>query len=738
MNRWIRAAKTPSPYVQTKTQTQTRQKAARGAPAAAASVAATVPDLYARWAMASNWRGFNRGLEGAQRGTPQCGVRIIARAANPAAWDALLAEADKPVGHARISIATMYRKPIPGSSASGPASHFTALLAAADLPWLAQEFPGINWELAVPLRAADPLAQGEASGRFGPEREACVFRAAPVLTDPPPGLADAPNTLLGSAIAIIDFGCPFLNSRFSQDDKEDKNYQGTRIAALWDQNDGGDRDLLPWWRRPGEAGYGRELGSAAINNIYRQVHDLANADAPAEATVYSSIDYLISYNDPRRRVWFATHGAHVLDMAGGSRDPLAPLRPGGAPPLRRGASDDAGRAPLVFVQLPALTAADSSGGSLGAQLLDAVRYAMAQCKPAAPLVINISYGTFAGPHDGRSMIERALDELLQQRAANFAIVLGAGNARRAGCHVRRTVAKNRSALLRFVLDEHDTTDTFVEVWYPRPDKGSPNLHLRVRTAGRDWSEWVAQGHSTKLVDPATGEAAALLQHEHHVPGSDTKALALLALAPTAHAQDDDGPLAEPGVWEIEIGLCPTEGQPDGAAVDIDAYVERDDPGEGGGGAQPRFIGIDRDDERDTLSSIATGQLTIAAGAYRVSDSSAAEYSSLGQLLDTTAGPTGSKTASTTAGRPLVYAAAEEDAVQPNIAAAAVRSTDVHRMNGTSVAAPVLARQLYNWLLTSHTVQRSFKADGTLIEDGWIAVLQALARKPGGFVREPPP
>ncbi|HSI55999.1 MAG TPA: hypothetical protein VLA16_00490, partial [Ideonella sp.] len=41
---------------------------------------------------------------------------------------------------------------------------------------------------------------------------------------------------------------------------------------------------------------------------------------------------------------------------------------------------------------------------------------------------------------------------------------------------------------------------------------------------------------------------------------------------------------------------------------------------------------------------------------------------------------------------------EEDAWQPTLQAAAVRSTETHRMNGTSVAAPIVARRLYNLLV----------------------------------------
>ena len=672
-------------------------------------------DLYARWAIATQWRGFARGglpcVNGhGQRlaragevhgpaGTSDFDVRVIARASDQAALDNALSELSW------LKIPDLYRARIPGRRGQRPL-YFTATLKRADLTRLFDNQFGIEWELAMPLHEAKPVTQATTAGRYGPLREESCL-AAPALPAADPGLRKPikPGSI-GDAIAVIDFGCPFLNERFAGE-------RGCRVVALWDQSERHVDFAQSWWSDPtSSAGYGRELAGEAIREMVERARGLV--PPVDETTIYRGLDHLIAYEDPRRRLWYATHGGHVMDLAAGTVDPLAALCGGTA-------KDKASKANIVFVQLPSLTAADSSGGSLSAHLLDGVRYAMHVCKPDATLVINISYGSFAGPHDGSSLIERAFDDLLERRPRNFAIVLAAGNARQANCHVKRTVSMDKSALLRFAITPADTTDTFLELWYP-----GRSLRVRVRTADRDWSPWVAPGGEALLTDEATQEPLALLQHQYlpavqggtaqpddeqgkKVPtkkrGTEAvqlppkiKTMVLLALAPTAPATDDVGPFNQPGLWEMEIALA--EGQQD--ETTFDAWIERDDPGDRdvtGSAAQPCFLGMDIDDERNTLSSIATGQHTVVVAGYRWRDGMAAAYSSLpedGFSLNRKSSPAASSKAQPPL--PLLLAPCEEDAWQPTLQAAAVRSTETHRMNGTSVAAPIVARRLYNLLV----------------------------------------
>jgi hypothetical protein len=669
-------------------------------------------DPYVAWARRTLWRCYQRAFHGVSPRRSKDDksvrfVRVLARAALPTHLDRVLAE------QSLFDVPPLYRKPV---RQGGPLPlHFTAQVPIDQLHRLDEPQFGLRWELAVPLREDTGRVQASGMGMKGRDMDSAEMLAKPVLSVGTfaPAAVNSEQCPLGNAIAVIDYGAPFLNRRFWRDRYTPK----TRIGALWDQD---RRSMRDWWSKPLQAGYGRELSGVAIDEMLDQMRDAAGVPQHDETTVYRTLDYLLAFQDPRRRAFVATHGAHVLDMAGGRDDPLElhfnPSRAG------QEQTDPAGEASLVFVQLPALTASDSTGASLGAQLLDAVRYVLDVCGYDARVVVNISFGNFAGAHDGSSLIERAFDELLELRRDNFAIVLAAGNARQACCHTRRTVRTGQSALLRFMLAEGDANDSFVELWYPRPEAGAdaaptlpPLLEVRARTPDGDWSAWVAVGGEAILQEPATRRCVAMLQHLRHAVGSDDQSMVLLSMAPTAPAVDDDAPLAPAGPWEIEVRIaagCPA------AEICIDAWIERDDPGDAGARAGHRFMLLDHGDQYNTLSSLACGKHTVVVGGYRIDDEMAASYSSL------------PAPGWRDGGLPMVLAPCEEDAQHPDIRAAAVRSADSYRMNGTSVAAPVVARRLFNHLIEQE------KAGKDVARNQWPRVLRKLCKDRRGRMLMP--
>ena len=636
---------------------------------------------YLRWARSTAWAGFARLRPAGKddiRGVPEK-IHILGRvddAEQLAALQRVSAPAADPSSAPVLQLPPLYAAEVARVAAAPAAGaapwFFTARLSAERLDELLSQAPALEWELGVPLRDPESPARASANGLYGPTRDGEVFQKQPVFSQLDAGGVRAGT--VGDArqpvIAVIDFGCPFLHERF-----RDASGMGTRIAALWDQSElPGRKQGMPApadedmpWVVPSAFGYGRELNQRQMNEMCQQLRQ-PNA-AVGEARAYASLNYLIDYENPRRRLHFATHGAHVLDVAGGEVDPLT------------GKADAASACPLVFVQLPALTAADSSGASLGAYLLDALRYVLHVCHAEAPLVVNISYGSFAGPHDGSTLLEQAMDQLVDGRQAPLAIVLGAGNGRRAGCHAHRRVRPSRTALLRLQLVPEDTTDSFVEAWY-RPPAAAARFCLRVRARrfGSGWSPWVDAGGQKRWLDDATGGTLALLSHDRP-RRRDGLAMVLLALRPTARPVDDDGALNEPGPWEIEFALGGDPADADG--IDIDAWIERDDPGDFSGRPQSSFVGLSSGEDRNTLSSIATGRRTIVVGGFRIADGLPAPYSSVGMRRADQL--------------PLYYAACERDEVDQGITAAAVRSGEFLLMNGTSVAGPVMARRLANAL-----------------------------------------
>jgi Subtilase family len=713
---------------------------ARWDPHVNASVGTTAGlDPYFRWAEHTDWRGMRSQVAWDQPDPADEQVQIIARAQDAAALRAALAEP-------KLSIPPVYHQPIPGTQRW--ALHFSAWVRRADLPWLRNADLRLAWELSQPRRDAERLVRTTSLGRYGTDHLRAAAPAENVLAE---AIAQAHRTHqaqpiknaqrkaqpLRDVVAVIDFGCPFLNPRYAKLHAP----AATRLVALWDQGGavpsaataagGGPSSNEAWpWAVPASLGHGRHIPQHLLQAMCSAVHAPTTGQGAAgaldEADAYRGINYLVDPDDPQHRIWLASHGAHVLDVAGGSLNPLT------------GQADAASEANLVFVQLPSLTAGDSSGASLAGHLLDAVRYVLDLCDARARVVINISYGSHAGPHNGTALIESALDELLQARADNFAIVLAAGNSRQQACHAKRQVRPGRSALLRCAIAAGDTTDTFIETWYPPPPSGH-GLQARVRGPQRVWGDWLAPNQEQLLRDTSErNEVVALLRHDARVPNGRGLGLVVLALAPTAQPAGIACALSVPGVWEIELRLVASAAAAAGGAqstlpatavdvcVTVNARIERDDPGQNAGAALHRFVDQDADDELDTLSSLATGQHTVVAGGFRLSDGRPTPYSALGPQRWSTLTDTAAAVRALGGALPLVLAACEEDDNNPTVAAAAIRASEVFRMNGSSVAAPVLARQLFNVMAKRKLVRRA----------QWAEVLQALCRDPSGLVRWP--
>lgn len=640
------------------------------------------------WARHTGWKGVARHAAWDAAAPKTHWVRIIAAAANHGELQAAL-------GCSLLEVPPVYHHDVPG--ASERALFFTARILKDDLEKLATVLPTLRWELAVPLRDAERAARGSMVGRFGPERSRMAFRArnlvAQALTTVRPAV---PPPRLPMAMAVVDFGCPFLNTRLAPAPR----VAASRVARLWDQGgsapaEAAARAPARWpWREPARLAHGREIHPDRLQAIVQRALD---DEAVDETDIYRSIDYLIDYEDPRRRIWYATHGSHVLDMAAGTVDPLT------------GAGDPVSEVPIVFVQLPSLTAADSSGASLGAHLLDAVRYAIDQCEDGAPLVVNISYGSHGGPHDGSTLVEQALDDLVRLRQKNFAVVLAAGNSRGNGTHVARTLRPDRSVLLRCAIAAEDPTDTFVEAWYGAGvQAGDVRVQARSRSPDGVWSRWVDAGDEVLQRDAASGgQVTAMLRHVPRAALGSPQGLVLLALAPTCNPADQSRALAEPGGWHIEIRLVRG-----GGPVAVRAWIERDDAGMAVGRAAHRFLDLGTDDDLDTLSSLASGRDTIVVGGFRLQDRSECEYSAIGPPTPDGRRPT------------RILAACERDEFCQGIDAMAVRSDEVYRMNGTSVAAPVLARRLLGEML----------ARGDIVRSQWDEVIDDLAADPAGPIR----
>ena len=413
----------------------------------------------------------------------------------------------------------------------------------------------------------------------------------------------------GAVVGIIDFGCDFQHENFRGEGG------GTRIEAIWHQG-GPNTPTSPF-------GYGRLYRQAEINTALRQ------------ANPYSSLGY-----GPVRDTASSqgTHGTHVMDIAAGNG--AGSGFPGFAP-----------EASIIFVDVAsddiAWSGPDVIGISFGdsVRLLEAARFIFDQAGDR-PCVINISLGTNGGPHDGTTLVERGLDELVKQKP-NRAVVIAASNSFSDGIHASGAVPEGEFIDLDWRRPPSSGWQDEMEIWYD----GAEALDVEL---------FMPDGTSLGLVGP--GE--------------------------NGEARDDDGRVMvlvssrqnDPTNGANMIGIYVRDGLPSGrwsarlhgknvTTGAFHAWIERDD------NSQASFMTF-RDDAF-TIGSISCGKETVIVGSYDAHKPTTplSYFSSSGPTRD---------------GRQKPDLAAPGHAV---VAAHSRTMRDVTVKSGTSMAAPAVAGAL---------------------------------------------
>lgn len=516
----------------------------------------------------------------------------------------------------------------------------------------------------------------------------CGMPIASGVTLPP--LFVDPGDLLGveagrRVIAFIDFGCPFAHPLFMD------GAGNGRVKFLWDQGRQREGEWNDVYANTGTPrvvlfDYGAELRPD------RLVPGL-DEDRTYDDVGYANVMRLA-----------ASHGAHVMSVAAGWPDPLA------GPDEARAERDEAGAADIIFVQLPERTVLDTSGGSMGVYVLDALRYIAMRTTRAAQVVVNLSFGTMAGPHDGTSLLERAIDDLIeeQNRLRRFNLVLPAGNAFNSGCHARMLVG-DRPVAAPWVIQADDPTDSFLELWYPAGRQLEVSL---MAPGGKEVVRGVRPGKWGGYPRGSGSRSIATIHHVKDAAGlryGPRSNCALVSIAPTI-SPDSSRAEAPHGIWQVVVKLVDKLDDP----VIVRAYIERDDPvlEDTWRGRQSHFLVEPQEDDQKqypvsdtsflpskagTINSFAHGTLTSVVGGARVvrqeqlvdhEGDRLAPYTAAGSSIEGRAAPD--------------YSAPSDDSpVLTGRLAAGNRSGLSVRMNGTSVAAPQLARALINGWAVVH-------------------------------------
>lgn len=422
----------------------------------------------------------------------------------------------------------------------------------------------------------------------------------------------------------------------------------------------------------------------------------------------------------------STHGAAMLDLI------MSPdLWIADRPVERRNPEE------VLFVQLPPATVLDTSGGSLGAFVIDGIHEALQSAGTDCDVVVNLSFGTHGGGHDGTSMFERALKELLDKydggteaAGRRLHVVLPAGNSHRLRCHASGWCRPGHVDSMYWHILPDDESDNFVEVWVPKGSEveisiQGPSLETRIALklgtgGGRGYDYELLRRPASKLDGKRTLGAAFGLLVAVPEPVQSTKG-SMFLVALSANALDGDivdkvddylkdnkrdgtirilsieerarspGPLAQ-GIWEI--GVRATGHDP----VAWDAWVQRSDVAplrgrvrRGVMSRQSHFVDIGRcqADPTITLNGIATlvhERLHVVGASFR-DDNRISDYSSAGPNRDCDKRTSG----------PDWVVPADESWNRRGLLVRGVPSGSRQRVSGTSAAAASFTRHLWEHL-----------------------------------------
>ena len=455
-------------------------------------------------------------------------------------------------------------------------------------------------------------------------------------------------------VGVLDDGCAFANTlfQFSAND--------TRVLWLWNQ----DKHAAGFPLDPSSGptslcnfGYGGQWSVADLNDIL-----VEEVDGQAPAYARAGLQGL------RRS---AAHGPHVMDLLCGKREP----------------GDLINDADVVFIQFPQKAIADPSGRWLARYALDGLHYIIECAGPGTGCIaVNLSWGPQTGPHDGSSVLERAIDELVNEQFDEgrcLIVALPAGNSYGSRAHAQVRYAEGGK--LNWVVPPDGHTPAFFEVWWPSGVSPSQAFLRLTPPSG-----------TSVQIDPNKPWTELKWYAKLKTVGSST--MALVVVHPTEYK--DPQRRGQHGVWTIEFA----PGAPSTAGL-IHVYAARADHNMGARRrAKANYLtdamleksrfAAPKDRHSDvagsaiqragTMNGIATGDYTVVASGYRHADATAAAYSSSGPTRGQRTGPD--------------YAfVTETSPAIAGIRATGVRSGTRVRLSGTSMASPQFARQLVTGL-----------------------------------------
>ena len=509
-------------------------------------------------------------------------------------------------------------------------------------------------------------------------------------------------------VAVIDIGMAVGHELFRQTESGDPK---SRVKFFWNMDGTGNGD------DPKSVSVGNAWLEAGLSTALQENTSAGILDDAGFLSQIGAVDWAGKPHTPvAHRL---SHGTHVMGLAAGytEQDPKHLTRPIIAVNLR---SDDVG---------------DPEGHQIVDDLNDIFRYILERYKKfeiigsgkRPPLVVNFSFGNFAGAHDGTGKAARKIRKglkKLRKENPGCEIVLPAGNGNLNRCHARLSLnASNDPVSLDWRIQPQDNSVSDVEIWL---DETGPvaqdHVSLTVQGPGGippvtvDCTPGLPAQDLSDLDSKVVGRV-----HFERAQNNKKRGHFNIHVFATASIAEPAKPYAPFGIWNLALQT--------GAAGDVGmkAWIRRDEtlPGFPEFGRQSRFDdpeydrfyepGVDANprDQRliggqlgydplntdalvrrsGTLSGFATGSKTIVVGGFTGSTSRMALYSATGPTNNPDrVGPDAS-------------ALSDASTVMHGVLSAGSASGSMLPLPGTSVAAPRVARWVADRLADNAPARR---------------------------------
>ena len=210
--------------------------------------------------------------------------------------------------------------------------------------------------------------------------------------------------------------------------------------------------------------FGKGILIAVLDSGIDYTHpEFRNADGSSR--ILAIWDQTGNGNPPKGFTVGTEYGQEEINESLGST-PL-PIRDlsGHGTAVAAGNSGVAPQAQLLVVKLGNLSASTFSKTT---ELMMAVEYAYQKAlEVQMPLVINLSFGTVYGPHNGTGLLETYLDEMMGRWKS--VIVVGTGNEGNAAGHVHSTLQEGTDTVIPFSVAAGET-GLNVQVWKSYTDQ----------------------------------------------------------------------------------------------------------------------------------------------------------------------------------------------------------------------------------------------------------------------------